>query len=93
MEVYKAPVSVRGLGVTSIILGLLGAGFYGWTPLGIALSLFGLVAGFVGWTLSPPKSAGFDLVLGGMVLCLVALALDCTVAGLGLELIRFQALR
>jgi hypothetical protein len=93
MEAYKVPVNIRGLGVTSILLGLLGGGFYWWTPLGIALSLFGLVAGFIGWTFARPKSTDFDLVIDGMLLCLAALALDCAVAGLGLELIQFQAFR
>jgi hypothetical protein len=49
--------------------------------------------GIVGWALARRKTPGFGLLVGGVLVCLVALILDSVVAGLGLELVRFQALR
>jgi len=93
MEASKTPISIRGLGTASVILALLGGAFYWWTPLGMVLSLSGLITGFIGWTESRRRAAGWGLAVAGMILAVAALALDAVVAGLGLELIKFQALR
>jgi hypothetical protein len=93
MESYKMPISIRGLGITSLVFGFLGGAFYWWTPLGMVLSLCGLLMGFVGWTLARRKTVGFGLSVGGVLLSLATLILDSVIAGLGLELVRFNALR
>jgi hypothetical protein len=93
METEKMPLSLRGFGITSLVLGFLGVAFCWWTPMGMILSLSGLTAGFVGWTFIGRKSAGFGLLVGGLLLSLVGLVLDSAVAELGLELVKFQALR
>jgi hypothetical protein len=92
MEAYKTPVSVRGLGIASIILGVIGAAFYWWTPMGMVISLCGLLTGFIGWTFARRRTPSFGLVIAGMSLCIAALTLNFVIAGLGLELIRFHAL-
>src|SRR5262245_6508125 len=93
METDKTPVSVMTLGLTSVILGLLGAAFYWWTPLGMVISLSGLLAGFIGWTYARRNTVGIRFTIGGMILCAAALTLDFVIAGLGLELVKFHALR
>jgi hypothetical protein len=93
MESYKVPVHARSLGITSLIFGLLGGAFYWWTPLGMVLSLTGLLMGFVGWTMARKTTADVGLSVAGMLLSLAALILDCVIAGLGLELIRLHSLR
>jgi hypothetical protein len=93
MESYNVSVSTCGLGIASLIFGFLGGAFFWWTPLGMVLSLTGLLMGFVGWTLARRMTAGFTLVIAGILLSLAAVILDGVVAGLGLELIKFDALR
>jgi hypothetical protein len=93
MEAYKMPISMRALGITSLILGLLGGALYWWTPLGMVVSLTGLVLGFVGWTIARRRTTGFGLVIAGMLLSLATLILDWVIAGYGLELIKFQGFR
>jgi hypothetical protein len=93
METTNAPVSMRRLGFASVILGLLGAAFFWWTPLGMVLSLSGLAAGFIGWISGRRRPGGVGLAVGGMVLCVLALILDGVVAGLGLEILKFGELR
>jgi hypothetical protein len=93
METYSAPVNLKGLGIVSVLLGLLGGVFYWWTPLGMVISLAGLMSAFVGLTfVRRKKSSGFGLLIAGLVLCLAALILDCVVAGFGLEVVKFQSL-
>jgi hypothetical protein len=93
METTKTPLSIRGLGITSLVFGFLGGAFYWWTPLGMDLSLTGLLLGFVGWTVARRTTTGFGLSVAGMLLSLAALVLDSVIAGYGLELVRFHALR
>jgi hypothetical protein len=93
MESSKPLLSVRGLGILSLLLGFLGGVFCWWTPLGMVLSLTGLVIGFVAWTYARRATVSFGLAIGGMLLSLATLILDGVIAGYGLELIRFHALR
>jgi hypothetical protein len=93
MEVYRSSVSGWVLGVVSVILGLVGAAFYWWLPMGIVISLSGLMAGFVGWAQGPRRSIGVALVVAGILLCIAALAFDSFIAFRGLETVRFEALR
>jgi hypothetical protein len=93
METYKVPLSVRGVGIASLCFGVLGGAFYWWTPLGMVLSLTGLVMGFIGWTYARPRTTGWGLTIAGMLLSLLVLILDSVVADLGLELIKLHAFR
>src|SRR5271168_5392993 len=88
----SVPMSSRTLGIISLILGLCGGAFYWWTPLGIVLSLSGLLTGFIGWTFARRKTSGFAMVIGAMLICIAALILDTVIASLGLEFIQFQDL-
>jgi hypothetical protein len=93
MESYNVPLNMRDVGIASLVFGFLGGAFYWWTPLGMVLSLCGLVMGFVGWTLAGRRAAGFGLLIVGILLSVVTLILDSVIAGLGLELVKFNALR
>jgi hypothetical protein len=93
MERYKVPARARGLGITSLVFGLLGGLFYWWTPLGMVLSLAGLLVGFVGWTVARRTTAGLRLSVAGILLSLATFILDCVIAGFGLELIQLHSLR
>jgi hypothetical protein len=93
METYNTPIRTRGFGIGSLVFGLLGGAFYWWTPLGMVLSLTGLMLGLVGWLLARKLSTGFRLSVAGMLLSLATLILNWVIAGLGLEIIKFQALR
>ncbi len=48
MTVYRVSAPNRALGAVSILLGLIGAIFYWWTPLGMVVSLAGLILGISG---------------------------------------------
>jgi hypothetical protein len=91
METSRDRLSLRSLGFFSLMLGILGGAFYWWTPLGIVLSLAGLVIGFVGWTFARRRTAGFGLLVSGMLFSLAALILDFVIAGLNLEIIDLRS--
>lgn len=93
MESYKVPVRARGLGIASLVFGFLGGVFYWWIPLGMVLSLTGLLLGFITWTAARRGTQAFGFAIAGMLVAIVALILDSVVAGLGLELVKFHALR
>jgi len=93
MESCKVPVRTRGVGIASLLFGLLGGAFYWWTPLGMVFSLTGLLMGFVGLEMARRKSTNFGLSVAGLLLSLAALILDSVIAELGLEWIRLQSVR
>jgi hypothetical protein len=93
MDSYKVPVRTRGIGIASLVFGLLGGAFCWWTPLGMVLSLTGLLMGFAGWTMARRTTAGMRLSVVGLLISLVALILNGVIAGLGLELIKLHAFR
>jgi hypothetical protein len=93
MENYKVPVRVRGIAVASLVFGLLGGAFCWWTPLGMVLSLTGLLMGFGGWTMARRMTVGIRLSIAGTLVSLATLVLNCVIAGWGLELIKLHALR
>lgn len=81
------------MGLGSLALGILGVASFWWTPMGMVISLFGLLVGFIGWTFAQRRSAGTVMSIGGMVLSLAGLILGSVVAALGLEIIQFGPLR
>ena len=87
MESSKPQGSLRGFVVCSLVLGALGGVFYWWAPLGMVLSLTGLVLGFVDWTIARRRSLDFRLSLAAIFLSAATLALDIAIALLGLQTI------
>jgi hypothetical protein len=93
MPHYKDVLTLHGFGTASLLLGFLGAVFFWWVPTGIVLCIIGLLAGFIGLASDDRSKAVSRLLIAGMVVCILALVLDSVVAGLGLETVRFHALR
>src|SRR5438874_1286940 len=91
MATYPISTRFRVLGGVSLLLGLLGGLFYWWTPLGMVLSLAGLVIGLSGAIVARRGTTGFDLLIGAIVVSTLALILNLVIAGLGLEIITFTA--
>jgi hypothetical protein len=93
MAMYKTAVRPQGIGLASLVFGALGLACYWYLPLGIVLSLAGLVLGITGWLLFSGRGGSLPLVLTGILISVVALVVDCVVAGLDLETFTFTALR
>jgi hypothetical protein len=93
MAVHRVLAQPDNVGIVSFVLGLLGLLFYWWTPLGIVLSLAGLIIGIVGWVMASTRSGRLGLTIAGTVISLAALIVDLVIAGQGLEIIKFSALR
>ena len=47
MNINKQSVALRGVSLASILFGILGGCFFWWVPLGIVLSITGLMFGLV----------------------------------------------
>jgi hypothetical protein len=89
MDASNATRSLRGISVSSLIFGVLGGVFYWWLPLGMVLSLTGLLLGFADWTMARRRSLDGRLSIVAMVLAAAALALDCAIAYQGLQTVTF----
>jgi hypothetical protein len=81
------------MSIVSIVLGVLEMACYWWVPTGMVLSLTGLLIGLVGWVRARRHSVSYALAAAAFILCLLALAFDLTVAAMGMETLRFTALR
>jgi hypothetical protein len=89
METGNLLRTLRGLSISSLIFGALGAVFYWWLPLGMVLSLTGLMFGFVDWTMALRRSLDRRLSIVAMFLCVATLSLDIVIAYLGLQTVTF----
>jgi hypothetical protein len=75
----------NGLGITSLVLGLLGLLFFWLVPLGIIFSGVGIPLGIAGWVAARRGiRGGLGLAIGGTVLCIIALAVGIDLATGGL---------
>jgi hypothetical protein len=93
MALYDVRPRPRSFGIASLVFGLFGLFFYWWVPLGMVLSLSGLMAAFIGWVTAPRGAAARALLVGGLVLSGIALGLDLYAVDRGLETVRLTALR
>jgi len=87
MAIESASGRSRSLAVAALILGLLGLVTYWWVPLGMVLSLTGLMLAIVGWVSSSRLGASTGLIVAALIVCAAALALDVLVAVRGWEII------
>jgi hypothetical protein len=83
----------NNLGIVSLFFGLLGLAFCWWVPLGIVLSLAGLIIGIVSWVMASTRMVRSGLIVGGTILSLAVLVLDLVLAFEGIGVIWFSALR
>jgi hypothetical protein len=89
MNTNRENQGLRALSFGSIALGLLGAVFYWWLPLGMVVSLCGLTLGFIDWESARRRSLDNRLSMVGLVLSAAALALCIVIAMLGMQTITF----
>jgi hypothetical protein len=87
------PLKLRTLSIGSIILGLLGAVFYWWVPLGMVISITGMTFSFVDWACARRRSLDYRLAIVGLLVSAAALAFCIVIAWLGLQSVTFQSLR
>jgi hypothetical protein len=80
---------LRARSFGSIALGLVGGVFFWWVPLGMVLSLSGLMFGFIDCVSARRRSLDYRLSIAGLLVCAAALALDIVIAVLGLQSITF----
>jgi hypothetical protein len=89
METNQTTQSFRALSLASILFGVAGGAFSWWLPLGMVLSLTGLVLGFIDWVASRRRSLDHRLALAGVAIGILTLALNIVIAALGLQLVTF----
>jgi hypothetical protein len=77
------------LSILPMVFGILGGIFFWWVPLGLVLSLAGLLGGFVDWSSARRHSADHSIAVAAMVIALFAFVFDLTIALLGLQTITF----
>ncbi len=90
MQTYLNPIALRSLGYSSIIFGLLGGILSWWLPMGMVLSIAGLLTGGVGWIMARRESPALALLLSGVVLSVAALVLNIAITVMGSDLIVFH---
>lgn len=80
---------LRSLSFGSIALGVLGAVFFWWVPLGMIMSLSGLTLGVIDWESARRRSLDRRLAVVGLLLSAAGLAVDIIIAYLGMQMITF----
>jgi hypothetical protein len=93
MQDNMAPRWLRAFGIGSVIFGLLGAAFSWWVPLGMVLSITGLVFGFADFLETRRRSLDHRLSALGLLVSAAALTLCIVIAYLGLQTVTFGGLR
>jgi hypothetical protein len=93
MATYNAPARSRTLGLISVALGVLGLVTFWWAPLGMVVSLTGLLFGAVGWVRSTRTGVVPAWAIVGTLFCLAVLAFDIAVAYGGFEFVQMSAFR
>ena len=89
METERIAGTLRGLSVGAIVFGVLGGAFFWWVPMGMVLSLAGLLFGFVDWTNARKRSLDFRLSIAALLISATTLAFDLVIAWLGLQTLTF----
>jgi hypothetical protein len=89
MATGNVPSSLRGLSICSLVFGALGGAFYWWVPLGMVLSLSGLLFGLIDGMMARRRSLDFRMSIVAIVLSAATLALGIVIALLGLQTVTF----
>jgi hypothetical protein len=85
MDVITQPQGLRVFSVASIGFGILGGIFYWWVPLGMIASMAGLLMGFVEVVSARRHSLTYSLSIAGVLVSAATLALNITIAVMGLQ--------
>jgi uncharacterized membrane protein len=89
MNSQENKLNLRKLGLGSILLGVLGGAFFWWAPLGLVLSMSGLILGFVDWNRARKHSLNKRLSIAAMIISLVTLVLCIVITALHLQTVTF----
>ncbi len=89
MDISKSASGLRGLCISALIFGGLGGAFYWWAPLGMVMSLTGLLLGFADLTMARRRSLNYRLSIVGILLSAATLTLAIVIACLGLQSVTF----
>jgi hypothetical protein len=89
MNVNPMDRTLRALGITSIIFGLVGGALFWWLPMGMMLSMTGLILGLADCLNARRRSSDFRLSITGLLISAAALVLCIVVAALGLQTVTF----
>ena len=92
MDTGVTPRSLRAFVIISLVSGVLGGALFWWVPLGMVLSLNGLVFGIIDWTMARSRSLNSRLSVVAILLCAAALCLCVVIALLGLQTVTFRQL-
>ena len=93
MAINSTMIRSKTLGYAALVFGLLGFAFYWWVPLGMILSLTGLMLAIIGWVSGAHLRSSAVLVFAGLLISAAALTLDLFVAVHGLEIINLISYR
>lgn len=88
-EIKQTQPGIRWISYSSLVLGILGGACFWWVPMGIVLSLAGLLFGFVDWTVARRRSLDYRLAIAGACVSALTLAFCCAIAALGWQLLTF----
>lgn len=93
MAALPSQVDTRALAFTSFVLGIIGLALCWWLPLGMVVSLAGLVVGIIGLVRGPVHTTYRRLATLAALFCLAVLVFDLVLGASGWELVTFSALR
>ncbi len=89
MNTTDHPRTQRGLSILAVVFGIVGGLFFWWVPMGVVLSLAGLLFGFIDWNAARRRSLDHSLSVIAMLISVVTFGLDLIVALLGLQTVTF----
>ena len=89
METSTQPQGLRIFSIASVVFGILGGVFFWWVPLGIVLSLAGLMFGMSDAIIARRRSLTYRLAITGLLVSVVTLALGIVIFVLGLQTVTF----
>jgi hypothetical protein len=89
MDNITQPQALRIFSVASILFGILGGAFYWWVPLGMVLSLTGLMLGVIDGAIARRRSFSFRLSIVGLLVSAAALSLCIVIYALNMQTVTF----
>jgi hypothetical protein len=91
MTFYNTFARRQNLGILATGLGVAGAVFFWWAPVGIILSVAGLIVGLIAWVRVEREASNHLWVFAGILLSIAALVLDVIIALNNAELVQYRS--
>jgi hypothetical protein len=89
MDTQKTRETFHGLTLSTLTFGVLGGVLCWWVPMGMVMSLAGLMVGCIDFLMARRRSLDLRLSVVGIVLSVAALALNIVVVALGMQTVTF----